>query len=353
MARPGVTYLDVANVAQQLVAAGRIPTIESIRITLGTGSNSTLGNHLRIWKSKQDQTQQVATKENIPKELIAALKGVWERVMNQSDEKIQTSQQESQLELMTLKQEIQRLQKDNAYWQQQHQQIKKERDGFAHEKTTIEQLLTHAKIEIATLNEKIAGLELQSQQKQERIEELRRQNQQIQANLEHYRNASLEQRIADQNRYEQQIKQLEQTIQQTGQEFLKTQHEKSMFQQKNQHLIFENDSLKKQLEKLNENHGSINDRLADALNELGRKAQDQQHWQEQFQALQAKYDEQNKSFMALQPQHFMLSRQSETMKAELKEVREQNKLLAHEKWELGQEKAQLYGQLKQLESSFN
>ncbi len=102
MARPGVTYLDVANAAQQLIAAGRAPTIESVRIALGTGSNSTLGNHLRTWKSKQDQTQQTATKENIPEELIAALKGVWERVMDQSEAKIQTIHQDTQQELMTL-----------------------------------------------------------------------------------------------------------------------------------------------------------------------------------------------------------------------------------------------------------
>src|SRR5580692_2372009 len=130
MARPGVTYLDVANAAQQLVAVGRMPTIETIRIALGTGSNSTLGNHLRTWKSKQDQTQQIATKENIPEELIAALKGVWERVIVQSDEKIQAVQQETQEELMQLKHDVQRLQKDNTVLQQQYQQIKQERDGF-------------------------------------------------------------------------------------------------------------------------------------------------------------------------------------------------------------------------------
>src|SRR5438105_4376843 len=151
MARPGVTYLDVSHVAQQLVAAGRTPTIETIRIALGTGSNSTLGTHLRTWKSKQDQTQQIATKENIPEELISALKGVWERVMNQSEDKIQSVQQETQQELTKLKEEIQRLQQDNSYWQQQHQQTKQERDGFAHEKSAIEQLLTHSKIEIAAL----------------------------------------------------------------------------------------------------------------------------------------------------------------------------------------------------------
>src|SRR5438105_8090484 len=96
MARPGVTYLDVSHVAQQLVAAGRTPTIETIRIALGTGSNSILGSHLRTWKSKQDQTQQIAIKENIHEELISVLKGIWERVINQSEDRIQWIHQETQ-----------------------------------------------------------------------------------------------------------------------------------------------------------------------------------------------------------------------------------------------------------------
>lgn len=353
MARPGVTYLDVANVAQQLIAAGKAPTIESVRIALGTGSNSTLGNHLRTWKSKQDQTQQIAAKENIPEELIAALKGVWERVMDQSEEKIQTIHQDTQQELITLKQEVQRLQKDNAYWQQQHQQIKQERDSFAHEKLAVEQLLNNSKIEMAAFIEKYAGLEQKTQQKQERIDELRLQNQQIQANLEHYRDASLEQRVSDQQRYEQQIKQLEQTIQQINHELTQTKQEKDILQKDNQQANFEKDGLKTQFANLNEKHDSINMRLMDVLNELAKKTQDQQHWQEQFQSLQAKYDEINKSFIELKTQHVVLSQQSETMKAELKELREQNKLLAHEKWELGQEKAKLFGQLKQLEVHVN
>ena len=49
----------------------------------------------------------------------------------------------------------------------------------------------------------------------------------------------------------------------------------------------------------------------------------------------------------------MLLQQAEIVKNELAELRDQNKLLAHEKWILGQEKAQLFGQLKQLESSIN
>ncbi len=351
MARPGVTYLDVSNAAQQLVAAGRAPTIETIRIALGTGSNSTLGVHLKTWKSKQDQTQQIAIKENIPEELISALKGVWDRVMNQSEDRIQAIEQETQQELIQLKQEMQRLQKDNAHWQQQYQQVKQERDSFAHEKSAVEQLLTNVKIEIATLSEKLVGTEQQNHEKRARIDELHRQNQQIQTNLEYYRNASLEQRLADQHRYEEQQKQLEHTIQKINQELEKIKREKLEFQQQHQQFIFENTNLKTQLDKLNTQHESLTTHLAEILSELAKKTQGQQHWQEQFELLQAKYDTQNESLFNIKTQQATLFQQSETNRSEINELREQNKLLAHEKWILGQEKAQLYGQLKQLESS--
>ncbi len=350
MARPGVTYLDVSNAAQQLVAAGRTPTIETIRIALGTGSNSTLGVHLKTWKSKQDQTQQIATAENIPEELISALKGVWERVMNQSEDRIQTFQYETQQELIQLKQEVQRLQKDNAHWQQQYQQTKQERDGFAHDKSVIEQLLANEKIEMAKLSEKISGAGLQNKEKQARIDELQRQNQQIQANLEHYRNASLEQRLTDQQRHEQQQKQFEQTTKQINQELIEVKQEKSVFQQQSQQAIFENKTLKTQLAKLESEYESITMQLAGALDELARKKQDQQHWHDQFQKLQIKHGEQDQFLIDIKTQYAIVLQQAETMKTEIKELHGKNILLAQEKWELGQEKAQLYGQLKQLEA---
>lgn len=345
MARPGVTYTEVSTAAQQLVAAGKFPTIETIRRILGTGSNSTLSAHLRMWKAQQDQTQLIATKENLPEELIAVLKGLWERVMNQSEDKIFTIKQEIQQEREQLVQEVARLQRDNAIAQQQYQHIKQERDSFTHEKYVVEQLQANAKIEIATLTEKLAGFEQQSQEKQARIDELHRQNQQVQANLEHYRTASLEQR-----RYEQQQKQLEQTILQLNQELSKTKQATMIFQQQTQQAIFENDSLKTQLNKLHMQYESLTIRLTDVNNELARKTQDQQHWKTQCDSLQNQWSKLNKSFLDLKTQHAVLSGQLEMLTVELKETREQNKVLAHEKWVLGQEKSVLFGQLKQLET---
>src|SRR4029077_16250857 len=113
----------------------------------------------------------------------------------------------------------------------------------------------------------------------------------------------------------QQQKQIEQTVQQTNQALANLQHEKLTFQQQHQQTNFENNSLKIQLDKLHTQHESINVRLTDALSELAKKTQDQQHWQERFQILQKKHDEQNKVLLEIQTQYAVLLQQAETIKA--------------------------------------
>ena len=64
----------------------------------------------------------------------------------------------------------------------------------------------------------------------------------------------------------------------------------------------------------------------------------------------AKFEEQSKRFAELQANYAVLIQQFDTANADIKELRQQSRALANEKWELGQEKARLYGQLKQVES---
>ena len=52
----------------------------------------------------------------------------------------------------------------------------------------------------------------------------------------------------------------------------------------------------------------------------------------------------------LKTQNVILSQQMAVMKTELDDTAEQSNVLAHDKWILGQEKAQLAGQVKQLQS---
>ena len=350
MSRPGITYHDVANAAQQLAAQGKNPTIDGVRSLTGTGSTTTIAQHLKEWKYRQDHTRLLCLKENLPEEIVLTMKGLWERVVTQAEEKVAAIKQDFEQSIDDLKDQSKKLQESNTHWQQQYQQIKKERDGVAHEKLAVEQLLVNAKVEIATLTEKLIGFEQQHQEKQARIGELRQQNQQIQANLEHYRTASLEQRMTDKQRYEQQQNQLEQTIQQIKQELTQVHKEKLAFQQQYHQADFENESLKTQFAQLNVQHELITTRLTESLNELAMKTQDQQNLQEQLKILQIKFEDQCQVLVETKTQNAVLLQQSELMKYEINELHEKNKVLAHEKWELGQEKAQLYGQLKQLES---
>lgn len=348
MARPGVTYHEVSIIAQRLIAAGKNPTIDAIRIELGTGSNSTLGAHLRTFKERQTQTQQLATKENIPEELIAVIKGLWERVMNQSEDKIQTIQQETAQDITKLRQEVQSLSQSNSDWQQQFQKTKQERDAFSHEKSTLEQLFANSKIEAAAMTEKYHGLEQKVVEKQIRVDELHAQHKQTQANLEHYRTASLEQRMLDQERFDRQQKLSEQTITQMNQKLAQADQKNIALEKHSQKIISENENLKLKLHKLNENHQITTKHLTDAQNELVKTMQTL----EQFNSLKLQCDEQNKKIIELQTQHALTQQQLEAEKLKSKEMSEQNKALASEKWILGQEKAQLYGQLKQFNIAF-
>ena len=53
MARPGITYDEVAASADALVGRGEKPTIGAIRAELGTGSPNTIHRHLTAWKAAQ------------------------------------------------------------------------------------------------------------------------------------------------------------------------------------------------------------------------------------------------------------------------------------------------------------
>ncbi|MBS0358046.1 MAG: DNA-binding protein [Proteobacteria bacterium] len=55
MGRTGITEYNVEKAILEIQAKGKEPTIEAIRMTLGTGSNSTIAEHLKNWKKQQER----------------------------------------------------------------------------------------------------------------------------------------------------------------------------------------------------------------------------------------------------------------------------------------------------------
>lgn len=351
MTRPGVTYFDVANIAQQLIASGQEPSIERIRIQLKTGSNSTIGTHLRTWRTKQDPLQQLATKEKIPEELIVLLKGLWERVMAQAEAQINAIKNDVQQDIGQHKQTIQQLQKDNARLQQSELQLKQFHDSLVQEKAALEMIVADSRTDMAALQAKCDGLLQQLADKQIRIEELNKQNKQTQANLEHYRAASLEQRQLDQQRAEQQQRELTHSAQQLKMENQSLHQQKINLQQLHDQLQSSLTGVQTDLSKASQHVEKMAVDLTEANKALAQKSESQQHWQTQHDKVHAKWEEQILKTADLKSENTVLSQQIAAIKKELDAIAEQNKVLAHDKWILGQEKAQLFGQLKQWEST--
>ena len=351
MSRPGVSYFDVAKAAQKIVGNGKAPTIELIRGLLGTGSNGTIATHLRAWRKQQDPTQQLALQADLPEELVLLMKGLWDRVTIEANAKIEEIQQDVQNEITVLKQNSQKLQQENNQFQQKHQQDKQEKDGLAQEKSALEQIIVTYKSEIIGLQAKQDGGTQQLQEKQDRIEDLNHQNRQIQANLEHYRTASAEQRQVDQQRFEQRQTELEKTVQTLQYDLLQSQQEKAKLKQAKEQLRFENGILESKVDKIAAQNEAIIAKLNEAQEALSQEKSGQQHWKAQYEDIYAKWEERYKRNTELKADQAVLQHQVDTLNATLTEATSKNSVLAHEKWILGQEKSQLFGQLKQIESS--
>ena len=238
------------------------------------------------------------------------------------------------------------MQQANNHLQQQQLQLKQECDSLAQDKSTLNHLLNDAKIELASLTEKLNSSERQAHEKQERVAELQRQHQQVQTNLEHYREASLAQRQEDQQRYEQQINQLNYTIQSLNTESAVLKKESIDLQQKLGVMAFENDSLKVQFAKIEEQYQTQARELSSTQTILVRKAQAIEYISKELLEVQQKYEAKSKILVDAQTKEAVSSQQVLQLQKDLKEVRDQNQVLAHEKLVLAQEKAQLYGQLK-------
>ena len=77
MARSGIRYEDVQAAAETLLGRGLNPTIQRIRELLGTGSNTTISEHLKHWQRQLAESPKVILPPAIPEAVATALDGFW------------------------------------------------------------------------------------------------------------------------------------------------------------------------------------------------------------------------------------------------------------------------------------
>jgi chromosome segregation ATPase len=77
MARSGIRYEEVRDAAETLLGRGLNPTIQRVRELLGTGSNTTISEHLKSWQQQLADAPRIVLPPTVPEAVMAALDAFW------------------------------------------------------------------------------------------------------------------------------------------------------------------------------------------------------------------------------------------------------------------------------------
>lgn len=85
MARHGVNFESVKQAALKLLSKGISPSTQKIRELLGTGSNTTIAEHLKIWREVHAAKKVHHLPAMIPEELIVIFETLWQTAMEHAE----------------------------------------------------------------------------------------------------------------------------------------------------------------------------------------------------------------------------------------------------------------------------
>jgi chromosome segregation ATPase len=88
MARVGVDYETIKHAAVKLLSQGIAPSVQKIRETLGTGSNTTIAEHLKVWRDEYAKKAIHHLPANMPKELISTFEVLWQTAMEHAQNQL-------------------------------------------------------------------------------------------------------------------------------------------------------------------------------------------------------------------------------------------------------------------------
>lgn len=184
MARPGITYLDVKDAIAELQGKEKNITVDHIREILGTGSRSTINNHLKAWRS---QTGDAGLNDSsLPSEFISLMKGLWENMRSKANDTIAQHQTQCDEKMEAVEIKFENIKQALATSEKQQQeattllQQKTEQADQLQSKLNLEQQETHK------LSERIASLETRRQDTVDENKKLHEHIKHLQTNLEHY-----------------------------------------------------------------------------------------------------------------------------------------------------------------------
>jgi len=207
MARPGITYPEVAHAATQLIEQKVRPSIEAIRRILGTGSNSTISRHLREWIKTQGV--QAELEQGLPDSLLIAVRGIYDGMREQATSQLTKMTAEKDQMVSHLKTSMDLLETKQAQLTQEKVSLQTTVNQERQERSALERQLENKKQESDKQAADNHLLMERLSDKHAEIEQLNQLLKHTQSNLDHYRETLRQERLSDKQTFEEKIAVLE------------------------------------------------------------------------------------------------------------------------------------------------
>lgn len=191
MARPGVTYTEVATAADRLVSEGQSPTIDRIREAVGGGSKSTLAPLLKRWRATQEGDGE-GRAVGLPTALVEAVKALYEQVEQGADHRIAVAQQDFTAAHEKLQQALAAADKQIAELTGRRDEVTQLLEAVEAQNQQLQQALAEAEKGAVKREAQLSTATIRIDELKAALAEARQENRDIRGHFEHY-----QQRIAE------------------------------------------------------------------------------------------------------------------------------------------------------------
>lgn len=235
MARTGLYLSEVKKARDALIAQGRHPSVDAVRVALGnTGSKTTIHKYLKELEEDDGGTGKKGAVSEALQDLVSRLAARLHEEANARIEAVEARALEgSRVNAETL-----------ATLQKEMEAVTAQRDGIAVAAQL--ELAEHGETRAAlqfeaiarhTAEEQVAGLKLRLVENDAHRQSLEEKHTHAREALEHYRQSVKEQRDQDQRRHEQQVQQLQAELRQLQQGLVVKQEDITRLNQEGARLV--------------------------------------------------------------------------------------------------------------------
>lgn len=256
MARAGVYKTEVQKARDSLIAQGKHPSVDAVRVALGnTGSKTTIHRYLKELEAEASASPTTDTViSDALQTLVAQLAA---RLQEEADERIAEAQTQCDAAVQKAADALATQEREGRALSDRLQRT----ETALQEATRLHQdaldQVQERTLTIRTLEERGAGLEARLADQDAHIQSLEQKHAQARDALEHYRQTSKEQRDAESRRHQQQVQQLQVELRQVNDLVTTKNHEIMQLNRDNARLTELHGQTEKTLRSLRREHEQL------------------------------------------------------------------------------------------------